>query len=217
MGMKYDEEYFKKRRAEVDKTEWLDIYWALKALGIPRDAYIVDLGAGEGGLVRFLRGKGYYKTIGFDVAVENDVVRRMDLTRELPHKPDVCASQHFLEHIPQERAAGILAYCLTEGMAFIAVVPGHHSDDPTHVVNHYEYEDLVNFAEKVASMARRRVSYRVEPDAVSHLVPEARDWLLVMSSVHPDIPPLKPLALRLALKALRGVARALWALGGVRV
>ena len=218
MSARYDEEYFKKRRVEVDRTEWLDIYWALKALGIPRDAYIVDLGAGEGGLVKFLRSRGYHKAVGFDVAVENEYVRKMDLTRDLPHQPDVCVFQHFLEHIPQERAVGILAYCLTEGYAAVGILPGHYSDDPMHVVNHYEYEELDTLARRVAdAIHTTRVAYRIEPDTVSYLTPKARDWILAMAKHLPEIPPLKPLPIRLAIKAARVAVKLAWRIYGVKV
>lgn len=215
---RYGREYLEWRRGTVDPTEWLDVYWALRALGIPRDAYIVDLGAGEGFLVRFLRGRGYWKTVGFDVAVENEYVRRMDLTRELPHDPDVCVFQHFLEHIPQDRALAILAYCLTRGYAVVGILPGHHVNDPTHVVNHYEYEDVVSMMERLQDLMHgARVEYRVEPDTVSFLNPRARDWVLAASTAHPGIPPLKPLRVRLALKSLKAAVRALWRLQGVTV
>jgi hypothetical protein len=196
----YDEKYFEKRRGNVDRSEWLDIYWALRALGVPRDAIIVDLGAGEGGLVRYLRRKGYRNTIGFDVAVENEYVKRMDLTRETPRGFDVCVFQHFLEHIPQERAVELLAHCVSEGVAAVGIVPGHFSDDPTHIVNHYEYEEALDLARRAA--ARAGGAYRVEPDTLSYLSPEARDWIIALARHLPEIPPLKPLPIRLARKAL---------------
>ncbi len=175
--MNYDVKYLERRRSEVDCTEWLDILYALKAMHVPRNARIVELGAGEGGLLRFLVKHGYRNVIGYDLLYEDDLVVRADLTKVLPEPPfDVCISQHFLEHIPQDRAIELAKWCLSHGLLFIAIVPGHHNKDPTHIVNHYEYEDLLSFVKKVNAPY-----WRIEPDMMSFVNPAARDWLVVLS------------------------------------
>jgi len=56
--------YLKTRRKAIDVSEWYDILWALRGLGAkPRD-FIVELGAGEGFLLDFLKMKGLNMSSG---------------------------------------------------------------------------------------------------------------------------------------------------------
>ncbi len=178
----YDKHYLQQRRDEIDITEYYDIYWALRSLGVDRESTIVELGAGEGLLLRFLMRKGYRLLRGYDISYQDEMVRKRDLTREPPDPPfDVCISQHFLEHIPQDKALDLLAYCIEEGWASINIIPGHFSTDPTHIINHYEYEDAINLAKKVCRKAGSPCYFRVEPDTMSYISPIGRDWILVIS------------------------------------
>ena len=204
-SQRYGEGYLERRLAEVDYTELYDIYWALRALGVPRGSRIVDLGAGTGLLVRFLRARGY-DAVGVDLLYSDELVSRADLAIEDPPPARAYTAQHFLEHIPQGRAMELIAIALRRGACFVAVLPGHYSSDPTHVVNHYELPDARGLAEEALRLAGRGY-YRVEPDTWSHVDPASRDWILAVSPR--PVPPLKPYWIRIPLGAYR---RLMWLL-----
>lgn len=79
------------------KVRWVDR--ALKE--VPREARLLDVGAGEGALVGRYREAGR-DIVGVDAAYESDLVRRADL-RELPFDDasfDVALCLDVLEHVP---------------------------------------------------------------------------------------------------------------------
>ena len=77
----YRKNYLERRRVEIDVTEWFDILRVLKKMRVPRTARIVELGAGEGLLIRFLARNGYSNIIGYDLLYEDEYVIRADLTK----------------------------------------------------------------------------------------------------------------------------------------
>lgn len=90
---------------------------------LPEDlsARILDVGCGEGALLKFLKEKGYTNLAGFDISPENVAIcQRMGLTfvqqcnvlnmHELPtvKEFDVIFAMDILEHIPKDSAAAFL-------------------------------------------------------------------------------------------------------------
>ena len=160
----------------IDFTEYLDILWSLKATGINKSARIIELGSGRGLLIKFLRRKGYGNDIGFDLNGVDGLVYELDLERENPPEADCYIFQHFIEHIDQSRALQLLRYCYEKGRAVIGIALGHYCPDPTHIVNYYEHEDLINIVNQVKPR-----HYIIRPDFMSFINPTARDWLVIMS------------------------------------
>ena len=169
----YDTRYFEKRRMQIDRMEWYDIHWGLKAAGARKGDFIVDLGAGGGYLVDFLRARGF-RVIGLDLVGDGEKVHRCDLEVEDPPLADYYVFQHFLEHIRQERALELLSKCYRQGKAVVGILPGHWSDDETHVINHYP--DILKIVEHV-----KPACYCIRPDTLSYVSPRSRDWLLILS------------------------------------
>ena len=201
----YTHGYLDERDKEIDKTEWIDILRALKAFGASRNETIVEWGAGRGHLVKFLRLNGYKKVYGYDLLwSEPDLVFRRDVTLKPHPVGDICISQHFLEHIDQEKAISLLDACLSKGWLSINIVPGHMTRDETHKVPFYTYSML----EEIASRITSAKYYYIYPDTRSFVSPESMDWILVLSK--------KPLTRRgkiiikpLWLRALLVIAKAL--------
>ena len=191
----YDENYLTKRRTEIDRTEFYDILLGLKAVKARKDEKIVELGAGEGYLIDFLR-KKRYNVIGVDLLGDGKKVLRLNLEREFPPEADIYIFQHLIEHLNQNRARELLEYCIIKGRAIIGICPAHHVDDPTHVVNHYEYEELEEFISGSAPY------YHIRPDLLSYIEPKARDWLVVLSKT--KIKNSLPFLFGIGILALKG-------------
>ncbi len=174
-------DYLSWREGLIDRTEYLDILYALKSIGAGRDDPVFELCAGAGGLIRFLRGKGYRRVSGCDIRGDGGAVLTCDLNKGLPGYAvaKYYVFQHCLEHLDQEAAENILRECMRRGEGVVGILPGHMVGDPTHVVNHYHYEEVMKLAR--ASKAEYVV---VVPDMASYVHPESRDWLLVLSH-HP--------------------------------
>lgn len=170
------DDYLSKRRNQIDKTEWLDILFGLKSVGARKDEIIVELGAGEGFLLDFLRKKGFQNVIGVDLRGDGRRVIRTDLEKEYPPKGNIYVFQHVIEHLNQERVVDLLRYCLSVGRAIVGIVPAHLSDDETHVVNHYEFEEIEALIKRINPK-----HYLIKPDLMSYANPIARDWLIVLS------------------------------------
>ena len=176
-----DSSYLEHRRSEIDYTEYMDIYINLVRNGASKSDRIVEWCSGEGGLIDYLKLKGYRNVIGCDILARDigrgDVVF-CDLNRDNPPRGDVVVFQHCIEHLDQGRVVELLRWSLDNYRFVIGVVPGHHSDDPTHVVNHYEYADVVNIVKKVGARF-----YDVAPDSASYIHPENTDYIVVLSNV----------------------------------
>lgn len=170
--------YLDHRDDEIDTTEWIDIYTALKALNPKRNEVIVELCAGKGYLMHFLSRKLGNEVVGVDLegCKYNNKVICMDLSKEDPPIGDIYVFQHCIEHIPQLRARNILKQALTHGRAVIGILPGHKVDDPTHIVNHYHLDDIMDIVRYV-----NPPYFIVRPDIRSYAYPASLDYLLVMS------------------------------------
>jgi len=217
--MVYDSRYIERRREEIDKSEWLDIYRALRVAGARRWDRIVELGSGDGSLLRFLRRRGYMNIVGYDLLHEDELVRRANLELEEPEYGDYCVSQHFLEHISQDRAVYLLYRCIVNGVASINIVPGHYSDDPTHKVNHYDYNMLHRMALSVREKlnnegyASRSMYAYILPDTMSYFNPRVRDWIFILTTRYIHERRLYPFSvklIKLLYKANRIMGRLRW-------
>ncbi len=195
--------YLDKRDYEIDKTEWIDIYYALKAIDIKPDEKIVELCAGKGYLIEFLSKRlPYNKYVGVDLEgckYSNKVIC-MDLNQKVPPEGDIYIFQHCIEHLEQDKVINLLKYCLRKGRAIIGIVPGHYSDDPTHVVNHYHYEDLLELISEV-----KPKYYYIRPDLMSYINPSITDYLIILSNSPIDTKKTFPRILRYGLGIYRRV------------
>jgi SAM-dependent methyltransferase len=105
------------------KLAWLDRLFE----GIPREARILDVGAGEGSMVERYRGRGY-DVLGVDSAYESETVRRADLL-SLPFEAesfDVALCLDVLEHVElldQEKAISEIARVMRPGARLFLTVP----------------------------------------------------------------------------------------------
>ena len=170
--------YLSWRESRIDRTEYLDILYALKSLGAEKDDPVFELCAGGGGLIRYLRGKGYRHVSGCDIRGDGKTVLTCDLNKGLPGyaAAKYYVFQHCLEHLEQVAAKNILRECMRRGEGVVGILPGHMVGDPTHVVNHYHLEDVVDLA--LSSGAEYVL---VTLDMASYVHPESRDWLIVLS------------------------------------
>jgi len=123
-------------RRHYDWSEAADIYAILRGFGVRRD--VVDVGCGEGQLVRYLRERGV-EAVGCDVAGGCGGAGPCDATKpETVPAGKVWILQHVLEHVPEGAWRPLFAKAAEAGVKLIvAVVPGHISDDPTHICNHF--------------------------------------------------------------------------------
>lgn len=106
---------------------------------IPRaSARCLDIGCGQGGLVEFLRQRGFTAAYGVDLSREQvefahsrgrDFVRRgdvIDFLSEQPREWDVITAFDFLEHLPRDSVLPVLKavqQSLSRGGLLIARVP----------------------------------------------------------------------------------------------
>ena len=171
--------YLDRRDLEIDLSEWIDIYYSIKALGVGYNDKIVELCAGKGYLIQYLKEKGYKEVIGVDLEgckYSNDVIC-IDLNKEYPPEGDVYIFQHCIEHLNQNRVVQLLRHCLNNGEAIIGIVPAHKVNDPTHIVNHYHYEDLLEMIKKI-----NPPYWYIRPDLMSYVNPVVLDYLIIMSN-----------------------------------
>ena len=97
-------------RAEIiQETLQQALYFYLG--GLDKDAHILDVGAGTGDLVYWLRAIGYHNVIGIDPLVPGDVmsggallVHRMPLGNVSERNFDLIVFNHSLEHAPDPLA-----------------------------------------------------------------------------------------------------------------
>ena len=175
--------YLDKRDSTIDRTEWVDIYLGLTAVGINPHDTIIELCAGKGYLIDYLRKRlPYNKYIGVDLegCMYNKEIKCMDLNKELPPRGDFYIFQHCIEHLDQDRVITLFMKILHEwkAKAVIGIVPGHLCDDPTHVVNHYHLRDLEELIKKIDPPY-----YYIRPDIMSYVEPNSMDYLVILSNV----------------------------------
>ena len=171
------DDYLAWRGSRIDYTEYYDILYGLKSLGATRGDRIYELCAGSGGLIAFLRSKGYANVSGCDIR-SRGIVEYCDLEKGLPEnvEADYFVFQHCLEHISQESAKKVLSSAVRRSKGVVGILPGHMVGDPTHVVNHYHLEDVIDLA--VSSGAEY---VYVGLDMASYVHPESRDWIIILS------------------------------------
>lgn len=177
--------YLDKRDLEIDRTEWIDILCGIKAVvSRPAGLKIVELCAGKGYLLEFLsRRLPHNEYIGVDLegCKYSNNVKCVDLNKEYPPKGDIYIFQHCIEHLDQNRVVELMRYCLDNGVAIVGIVPAHKSDDPTHVVNHYHYDELLELINKVETK-----HYYIRPDLLSYVNPSDLDYLVILSNIPID-------------------------------
>lgn len=166
--------YLKWREKAIDRSEWLDLEWALRAMRVGKDAKVVELGAGSGGLMRYLRAKGWH-VIGVDLHGQGEV-QRLDLRSHEPPDADAYIFQHLLEHLPQQRARWLLKYCYEKAGKVAGILPAHYNLDTTHVINHYTLKEAYEFIDYV--QPKHAV---LTADMWSYAMPLDLDYLLIMS------------------------------------
>ena len=123
-----------RRTGEYDWTEAWDIHYILKSLGI-KDG-VVDVGCGEGQLINYLRSRGI-TAVGCDI--NGGCGNYCDATRPstIP-KGRVWVLQHVIEHVPMDTWHALFRHAYETGVEYIIIVaPGHFSNDPTHMCNHF--------------------------------------------------------------------------------
>lgn len=192
--------YQRDRLKRVDRTEWRDIEYWLSRLAT-KDALIAEIGCGCGGLMKYLRAQGYKYIFG----VEKDRttlycipkvfnVFIMDLEVEYPPKADIYISQHVLEHI--KRYKELVKWMYENSMLQIHIVPGHSSDDPTHVINHFTLDLLEDLVDYVGPE-----HHLIIPDSLSFANPLFLDYIVILS--HRPIKQGFPIPIRITRKILR--------------
>lgn len=178
---KYSRGYLAKRRREIDCTEWIDILYGLKAAGAEKEDMIIELCAGEGLLLEFLRRRGYRNLCGCDlVASPEKKVYRCDLNeQDPPSNGKYYIFQHCIEHLDQNRVAELFRKILHQwrARAIVGIVPGHYTLDPTHIVNHYTYSDLLELVDKVKPRY-----WKIRYDMKSFIDPYSSDFLIIFSN-----------------------------------
>lgn len=167
--------YILKRQQEIDYTEYVDILFGLKALKVELNDKIIELGAGSGGLIKFLKAQGYRNVIGIDLLYSSQDVMLWDLEKNMPPKADAYVFQHVLEHLDQNRAKELLKYCYEVAGKVVGILPAHYVEDPTHMVNHYTKRDIYDLIDYVQPKF-----FVLTPDMWSYVVPDDLDYLLIM-------------------------------------
>ena len=119
---------------DYDWSEAWDIHRILKSLGI-KDG-VVDVGCGEGHLVNYLRSRGI-TAVGCDI--NGGCGNYCDATRpDTIPKGRVWVLQHVVEHVPTEAWLPLFKHAFETGVEYvIIIVPGHFSNDQTHMCNHF--------------------------------------------------------------------------------
>lgn len=198
--------YLDRRDAEIDRSEWVDIEYGIRAVVGEFAGYrVVELCAGKGYLIEYLRSKypgNQYVGVDLEGCRYSEHVVCMDLNKQYPPSGDIYVFQHCIEHLDQNRVIDLLRYCLKHGLAVVGVAPGHRVGDLTHVVNHYHYEDLIKLVRKTGAK-----HFFIRPDLLSYVSPKDRDWLIILSNKPVDPRKTYPLFFRLAHGLLRRVVR----------
>lgn len=184
MSSVYDENYFLHRDRNIDKSEWRDI-----------EKYIIgrtvlEVGCGTGQLVEYLTSRGFVAE-GCDIseyAVSKARERGLNVincnAEKLPYSSnsfDTVVSQHLLEHCPSDVDA-LLEMIRVARFRVINVLPGHWSDDPTHIRNHYTLEMIL----KLINNIKKRIeglTFIILPDSHSLSHPHDWDWLLIVDLI----------------------------------
>ena len=184
----YGRGYFQARESTVDRSEFMDVLLGLRAVGAGRDELIIDVGGGTGELARFLRSHGY-NAMACDPFSNAPGVEYCRLPDEVP-PASIYVFQHVLEHVSDIEGS---IKALSRARAVVGILPGHLSEDETHVINHFHHhlDGVVKgiFGEvRVMSIETLRQLFNryfphvvITPDTHSYLAPWDNDWLLIAS------------------------------------
>ena len=219
------------RILHIDFTEWMDVYWGLRALGVKPPARVVDVGGGCCLLARFLSRLGYRASC-CDVDTSCGAAYCDAARGDLPDA-DAYVAVHVLEHLPWPR--GVYNFATrTYPRPVVAVVPGHFSEDETHVVNHFTHhvhgpryvvqidgrpQRLATVYQLAAVFEAAGYRVRVEPDVHSFAYPWDVDWVLMagVGRFGSHLPLVVRLARRLLRAAVSAVShRVVWRLHRLR-
>ena len=174
-----DFDYYDRRDYAVDKSEFEDIVRELDAFGA-KVRTVLDVGCGTGLLSARLREAGFAVTgADFDTRALAYCLRRgipcvQADARRLPFPDasfDATVTQHLIEHCDPPRAAALDALRVAR-VGSVHVVPGHESDDVTHIVPY--------FTEPVLQETFADLDARWRPDAHSSAHPEDLDYVAVV-------------------------------------
>jgi hypothetical protein len=189
-------------RPDYDWSEAWDIYWMLKCLGVRE---VVDVGCGNGELVKYLRGGGFRAT-GCDIVIEDPrACTYCDITKpETVPIAEAWVFQHVLEHVPKESWKPLFKRAYEGGVKHIVIVaPGHILSDPTHVCNCFTPSmegilegkfgrvNVCSVKELTDMLKEFGYTVRWFPDSHSIEAPWSLDYIVIASRV-------KHLTLRLA-------------------
>ena len=204
--------YLDRRDEEIDRSEWLDIIWALRYLmrihPEKRSGVIIELCAGKGYLTELLDRKfPRYVVFGYDIEgyKYSNYVFRLDLEETRPSPATYYVFQHCLEHISQNRVVDLLSYMALVSRGIVGVLPGHMLRDPTHKVNHYHLNDVHRIMKKVSERIGqdKNIYYCVRPDIHSYIYPSDLDYLLVITDRRVECKHTLPPWFRMFLKINR--------------
>jgi len=180
--MEYGKEYFRWRNNTIDRREWRDILNLAKMLLGSR--HVLELGCGTGNLLEFLRDNGYI-VVGLDISMyavrkcrEKGLIAIVASAEKPPFRDkafDIVCSQHLLEHCHDDRTALYHSIRMAR-RGVIHIVPGHPSNDPTHVRNHYT-EDMVR------ELIKGMLNATYFPDTG-----KPRDWIIFITLGDGDEP-----------------------------
>lgn len=180
----YGKEYFDIRDVTIDKSEWSDILLFIKG------KFILEVGCGTGKLLEFLMKKGYV-VMGCDISkyaanIAKKKGLRVDIcnAENLPY-PDKCfdtvISQHLLEHVPNDVKA-LKEMVRVALYRVICLVPGHQTNDKTHVRDHYTLQMILYLIERVKREIKN-LTFVVLPDSHSLKYPNDWDWIIIVDKI----------------------------------
>ena len=205
----YSEDYFQARESAVDTSEYVDILVGLRAVGVGPYDVVMEVGAGTGGLIKFLHSRGFTNVFGCDPYTRAPGIMYCRLPDEVP-PADVYVFQHVLEHVGDIEGS---VKALSRAWAVVGVLPGHLNEDETHVVNffHHHLDGTVKglFGEvRIMSIDTVRQLFNkygyphvvVTPDTHSYFAPWDNDWLLIASKKPINTLPIRMHMLGTALR-----------------
>jgi len=176
---------------DYDWSEAWDIYHILKSLGIKGG--VVDIGCGEGQLIRYLRSRGI-TAVGCDI--NGGCGMHCDATRPgtIP-RGRAWVLQHVIEHIPTDAWHSLFKNAYEAGIEYVIIIaPGHFTNDATHMCNHItplpsgvyegEYGKVAMCGLNDLKQALREVGYAGVAsfiDTHSLMYPWDLDWIIIAS------------------------------------
>lgn len=172
----YTKSYFERRNNNIDFSEWIVIERSVKGAHS-----VLEVGCGTGRLLQYLKHR-HRRVVGCDIsqyavsiAKDLDTLLVICDVQHLPFRDRAftsTVSQHLIEHVENPLQALKETIRVSREKA-VHIIPGHPSDDPTHVKNYYRYDEL----KKLADMLGCR--YILTDDGKTNPLLDL-DWLLVL-------------------------------------